>query len=206
MKILWITSLLLCSLLPVLAHAQDDAGSKPLIPAAKKVAQAYAMMKKHPGDSLYEVQYLLAFPHDYQTFEKVYDPYDGSQLNGQQLDQIYIAMKDLSKKHPELVGIDLMELGAQANYAFPDISEAPGSLQHSIVEYAVGNTRLFIQLFDQFSDAEKKRLVTLLANVEAFDNESYPYGTLIAKLESAGAKDIASRLKQAKIDRIKEGH
>jgi hypothetical protein len=207
-------------LLPVTSHAQDDAGTKPLmfgtppnhavtkslIPAAKKVAEAYAAMKNHPGDSLYEVQYLLAFPHDWQTFQKVYNSENASQLYYEMPRQVGLAMRDLSKKHPELVGIDLMQLGKQVDYAFPNISDGPEMLQHTIVEYAVGNIRLFIQLFDQFSKAEKKRLVTMLANVENFDNRFYPYETLIAKLESAGAKDIATRLKQAKTDRIKKGH
>lgn len=203
MRTLRIALLVLLSLLPIAAHAQDDASTKPLIPAAKKVAEAYAMMKKHPGDSLYEVQYLLAFPHDWATFERVYDTDDGSQLTGAVLEQIYYALIGISGEHPELVGSVLMDISKQSNYGHDNFSDGGDVLQKTIAVFAVRNPKLFVRLYKQLNSVEQKNLVNILSNAENFDG--YPeYKKIISNLESSGNQDIADQFKRAEMEMIRE--
>lgn len=204
MKVLRITFLFLLLVTSVSAYAQNDTDSKSLIPAAKKIAQAYAMLEKHPGDSLYQVQYLLDFPHNWKTFLEIYNPPDFSQLYDA-IPEHFFVFETLSKKHPELVGIDLITLGKQANYPPLYNPDAIDVLRHTIATFAANHTSLFVKLFRQLSSIEKNRLTFLLADVENFKGY-HEYKQIISNLESSGNTGIADRFKRAESERKKEGH
>lgn len=196
----WIAFVLLLSTLPASAYAQNAGNPKPLIPEAAKVEKAYMAMKNHPGNSLYEKQFILAFPRNWKTFLDVYQPPDFSQLYEESADQICFTMPALSDKYPERVGSLLVGLSKDGHYD----SDAPACLQDVTAKFAAKHTSLFVRLFRQLSSSEQKNLVKFLADVANF--EAYPeYKQIISHLESSGNRDLAKKFKRAKQARMKEG-
>lgn len=169
----------------ILAEGQ----TKPLSPEARRLTDTLAELQKKPTDPEVQQQYLDAFPHDYESFLRLFDLdrelYDGYEF--------IVVLPSLAKNHEDAEGRLLVGLSKDARKN----ADAPTYLQDVMAIYGSRYTKTFATLLEQLPPAEHANLVTFLADVE--NHRVYTaYQEIIDRLKALRRDDLAKEFELAR--------
>jgi hypothetical protein len=182
---------------PHIAMAVSDDAEKTLSTEASALKQAFADLELNPDDLAVQERYLSLFPKDFPSFARLFAPRDFSELyDGQD----YIAaLGSLSPRYSEAVGEQLIRLSKDAPSGCCD---ALSHLRNAMANYAVNDTKIFVQLLKRCGRNNVVSIIRYLADVENHSAyEEYPL--IISKLRKLGEEDLAKQFEQARVARIK---
>jgi hypothetical protein len=150
-----------------------------LVPAAKRVKQAYENLIKNPDNKETQKRYIIDFPENADVFKQVFQSSTFDQLYKDS--HLYIfKLAELSENFPDLVGGKLIRLCIGFKKWDAD---AIGHIQHVTMGYANSNYSDFMGLIKKLNKQDLNTLVTFLADVE--NHSAYgDYQKFMDKLKS----------------------
>mgnify|MGYP001564002018 CR=1 FL=1 len=180
----------------ILGSLPSHGAEKKLSLQAQELKSSLAVLKANPRDKSAQTQYLQKFPKDIQTFRRLFDPPDFSELYDGN-DYIF-ALRDLEQDQPIQVGELLISLSKDA----PQGADALSYLRQVTAKYAVSSTATFAKLLHSRSEKEISRVIRYLADVE--NHHYYPeYPLIIENLRKIGETKLAQQFEAAKKKRMK---
>lgn len=189
--ILW--AFLALAICPVLVPAQE----KRLSPKAQKLTEAWAELQRAPNDPIVQGRYLDIFPHDYKSFQDLFD-LDRELYSGYDFINV---LPSLAKNHETEVGKLLVQLSKDAHYE----ADAPSYLQHATATYGSQYSKTFVGLLNLLSADKQAHLIAFLADVE--NHASYKeYQHIIDHLKALGEDGFAKKFEAAREKRTRQHH
>jgi hypothetical protein len=185
MKQLFIICLLL---LAIRCFAESKS---PLLPASKRMKEAYVAWKKQPKSAVQQQLFIKAFPTTKKIFLAVFYPNDFGQLYDGH--DYFVALDEISISRSAQV----IQLCIGLGKTHPQGSDAISYLHETTVKLALAHPKLFASKLVSLTTAERRELFYFLADVEGIRH--YPdYDLLIQRMIQNGYVAYAAELRQAK--------
>ena len=153
-----------------------------------------------------EARYLALFPKTFAEFTKTFaHTFTPEGLYYQELEktswQHLELLEQLAVKYPRAVLDIWLSVSANAHYD----ADAVSQLQHQLAEYAAKDTKTFATEIMTKSDAQRRNIITFLADVE--NHSAYEdYATILNNLEKLGQTKLRRLFLDAKAKRMKYRH
>ena len=148
-----------------------------------------------------EVRYLALFPKTFNEFTKIFmtlrSPDELEKTSWEHLK----LLEKLAVNHPRAVRDIWFGVAANAEYD----ADAVSQLQGQLAAYAAQDTQSFATQLMSRPEAERRNIITFLADKENFDAYK-DYATLLSNLEKLGQPELRRLFLDAKTKRMKYRH
>ncbi len=149
-----------------------------------------------------EIRYLALFPKTFVEFKKTFSNYTPPDVELYKTQNEHLRLLEkLAAKHPRAVLEIWLSVSANATYD----ADAVSFFRSQLLEYAAKETKTFAAAIMAKPEAQRRNIVTFLADRENFDG-SPDYATILSNLEKLEQSKLRRLFLDAKAKRMKYRH
>jgi hypothetical protein len=167
---------------------------------SKLIINAFDDLEINPTSKEFQINYIISFPKNWNTFLSVFQPEDFSQLYNNYTKYIGV-LDSLIQFYPEQIGKILINLASEAKWE----ADATGEIQHLLARFASNDPETFSKILKLHSKTQIDNAIEFLADVENY-NAYKEYPEIISKLRKLEEYSLADRFEKAKERRINFNH
>ena len=170
----------------LLAIPQACSQDNQLSPAAAELQHLHKLLKANPDNRVLQQRYLQQFPSDVDSFRRLFDPADFSELYDGY--QHIFALKGLMRTHSLQTACLLINIAKHASWK----EDAFNYLQEVTAILALDHTAEFAEVIRTFDPVEQEGVVLFLA--DGIHSPVKGYTEIIERLQQCGEDSLAARM------------